>query len=474
MGRTASAGALVHAARRAGPWPVDEARRRRLPGRLCAWMLVLPVDVTALLAPALLVPHRIVAMVGLAVVGLVLLTGGQRYRARLHISVLDELPTLLARLLAAVGLVAGAVVLVGGDATAFLPRAFLGAGLVLLGRTVTTHVIRLARTRGLVARPTVFVGGAGLTGHLAELLLEQRKYGLRPIGFVDDHPCPEAEDVIPRLADLEQLDEVVAALGVQVIVVSEGDLPEPRLVELVRRPPCRPCDLLVVPRLHDFCTQTALGDHIACVPIMRIRSPSLHGPSWALKRLFDVKLATAALVLLAPVMVACAIAVRLEAGRLGAGRSVLFRQERVGRDGTVFTCLKFCTLAPRSGEEAATLWSVEGDPRVGVVGRFLRRTSLDELPQLWNILRGDMTTVGPRPERPHFVAKFAAELPRYGLRHRVPSGLTGLAQVSGLRGDTSVADRSRFDNFYIENWSLWLDVKVLLRTFVEVVFGRGR
>jgi hypothetical protein len=281
MGRTASAGALAHVSRRAGPWPVDEARRR-LPGQLCAWMLVLPIDAAALLAPALLTPRYRVAMVGLAMVGLALLTGGQRYRARLHISVLDELPTLLARLLATVGLVAGAVVLFGGDATAFLPLAFLGAGLVLVGRTITTHAIRLARVRGLVSRPTVFVGGAGLTGHLAEMLLEQRKYGLRPIGFVDDHRCPEAEGVIPRLADLEQLDDVVASLGVQVIVVSEGDLPETRLVDLVRRPPCRPCDLLVVPRLHDFCTQTALGDHIACVPIMRIRTPSLHGPSWVL------------------------------------------------------------------------------------------------------------------------------------------------------------------------------------------------
>ena len=468
MGRSASAGALAHVSRRPGPWPVDEARRR-LPGQLCAWMLVLPIDGAALLAPALLASRYRLAMVGLATVGLALLTGGQRYRARLHISVLDELPTIIARLLATVALVAGVVLLVGGDTTAFLPLAFLGAGLVLLGRTITTHAIRLARTRGLVARPTVFVGGAGLTGHLAEMLLEQPKYGLRPIGFVDDHGCPEAEKVIPRLADLEQLDDVVASLGVQVIVVSEGDLPESRLVELVRRPPCAPCDLLVVPRLHDFCTQTALGDHIACVPIMRIRTPSLHGPSWVLKRLFDVTLATTALVVLAPVMAVCALAVRLE-----SGGDVLFRQERVGRDGTVFTCLKFCTLAPRSREESATLWSVAGDPRVGLVGRFLRRSSLDELPQLWNILRGDMTTVGPRPERPHFVAKFAAELPRYGLRHRVPSGLTGLAQVSGLRGDSSVVDRARFDNFYIENWSLWLDVKVLLRTVVEVVFARGR
>ena len=112
--------------------------------------------------------------------------------------------------------------------------------------------------------------------------------------------------------------------------------------------------------------------------------------------------------------------------------------------------------------------------RVGRVGRFLRRTSLDELPQLWNILRGDMTLVGPRPERPFFVNRYAAEYDRYGQRHRVRAGLTGLAQVSGLRGNTSIADRARYDNYYIENWSLWLDVKILVRTVAEVLFLRGR
>jgi lipopolysaccharide/colanic/teichoic acid biosynthesis glycosyltransferase len=117
---------------------------------------------------------------------------------------------------------------------------------------------------------------------------------------------------------------------------------------------------------------------------------------------------------------------------------------------------------------------VASDLRMTRVGRFLRRTSIDELPQLWNIIRGDMTLVGPRPERPHFVDKFSSEYDRYAHRHRVQAGLTGLAQVSGLRGDTSIADRARYDNYYIEHWSLWLDVKILIRTFAEVLFARGR
>jgi lipopolysaccharide/colanic/teichoic acid biosynthesis glycosyltransferase len=143
---------------------------------------------------------------------------------------------------------------------------------------------------------------------------------------------------------------------------------------------------------------------------------------------------------------------------------VIFRQTRVGKDGRNFTLLKFRTLKPLTGDEADTTWNIDHDDRLGPVGRFLRRTGLDELPQLVNIIRGDMSLVGPRPERPHFVREFSADRERYDDRHRVPSGLTGWAQVSDLRGDTSIDDRVRFDNYYIENWSFWSDIKILCRT----------
>jgi exopolysaccharide biosynthesis polyprenyl glycosylphosphotransferase len=254
-----------------------------------------------------------------------------------------------------------------------------------------------------------------------------------------------------------------------VILVADPDIPESELLEVVRRPGCTNCDLLIIPRLPQFHTQVGLVDHIGSIPVMRIRQPALDGPTWAVKRAFDIIVSTVALVLLAPLLAACALAVRWE-----GGPGVLFRQERVGRNGQVFTCLKFRSMCPTTDREAATRWSIAVDERVGPVGRVLRRTSLDELPQLWSILRGDMTLIGPRPERPYFVSKFSAEVERYDHRHRVRAGLTGLAQVSGLRGDTPITDRARFDNYYIENWSLWLDAKVLLRTIIEVLFIRGR
>jgi lipopolysaccharide/colanic/teichoic acid biosynthesis glycosyltransferase len=135
--------------------------------------------------------------------------------------------------------------------------------------------------------------------------------------------------------------------------------------------------------------------------------------------------------------------------------------------------LKFRSLKPATDDESATRWNVSQDHRLGPVGRFLRKSSLDELPQLWNIVRGDMSLVGPRPERPHFVEQFEQHVPRYTARHRVPTGLTGWAQVHGLRGDTSIENRASFDNHYIQNWSLWGDIKILLRTVQQVVRARG-
>jgi lipopolysaccharide/colanic/teichoic acid biosynthesis glycosyltransferase len=145
----------------------------------------------------------------------------------------------------------------------------------------------------------------------------------------------------------------------------------------------------------------------------------------------------------------------------------------VGLDGRPFEILKFRSLTPVDDYESSTNWSIKHDQRLGRVGRLLRSTSLDELPQLWNILVGHMSLVGPRPERPYFVKKYAERIPRYTSRHRVPAGLTGWAQINGLRGDTSIEDRASFDNHYIENWTLWGDVKILLRTVQQVLGRRG-
>lgn len=189
---------------------------------------------------------------------------------------------------------------------------------------------------------------------------------------------------------------------------------------------------------------------------------------WKLKRVVDMLVSGIAILLLSPLLAILALV-----DRIVDGPGVIFRQERVGLDGRTIEVMKFRSLRPASEEESATNWNIKHDDRVSWYGKFLRRSSLDELPQLFNIWRGDMSLVGPRPERPHFVREFAQLYPFYGSRHRVPCGLTGWAQVNGLRGDTSIKERARYDNFYIENWSVWLDIKIMLRTITTLTKGSG-
>lgn len=197
--------------------------------------------------------------------------------------------------------------------------------------------------------------------------------------------------------------------------------------------------------------------HISAAPAP---APASHTHSYPLsKRLLDVTGASAGLLLLAPLMALIALLTRLT-----EGPPVLFSQRRVGLGGQEFTMWKFRSLSPADDHEAATRWTLSGDERLSTWGRFLRKSSLDELPQLFNVIKGEMSLVGPRPERPHFVAKFASSLPEYHARHRMPGGLTGLAQITGWRGDTSIEQRVRVDNQYIDRWSLWLDLVIILRT----------
>jgi exopolysaccharide biosynthesis polyprenyl glycosylphosphotransferase len=450
---------------------------RRL-GHLHGWMVSLPLDVVAMLLPLLWMDDHWRGTIFTAGLTVGILSAGGLYRSRRHLSFLDELPSVLGRVLTSAAIVAVIFAIRHNPATylgEFMRTVAVAGALLLVSRAASRWLINMARGRRWVEHGAVIVGGGPVATELARLLRAYPRYGLRVAGFIDDESSQhQTQDLMPWIGAVEEaaeeLEAMIASTHAKVIIIADAPaLSEDRLVELVRRPVAMACDLLVVPRLHDFSTQGSPADHIGAIPVMRIKRPTLTGPKWALKRSTDVVVAAVALILVSPIVALCAIAVRLE-----GGPGVLFRQERVGRHGRRFQLIKFRSMRPVDETESQTTWSVANDARVGPVGRFMRRTSLDELPQLWNVLRGDMTFVGPRPERPYFSERFAAEHPLYGSRNRVPAGLTGLAQVSGLRGDTPISDRARFDNYYIENWSLWLDTKVLLRTFGEVLRGGGR
>jgi len=446
------------------------ARRTRLAR---AWMIALPVDLCALLAPVVWEQTNWRGLIFTALLSIALFAFGGLYRGRRHISFLDELPNLIGRLLAAAA-VAALIAAVRHDSVdyidSFLRTILVSATLVLIGRALTRKIVIVARRQRWVEHGALILGGGPVAAELARLLRRYPQYGLRFAGFVDDNPDDhESQPLRPLIGRLGDLEHLISLTEADVLIIADLAVDESRLMEVVRQPAAMGCDLWVVPRLRDFSAQSGIPDHVGAIPLVQLRRPTLTGPKWALKRASDIVLAGPGLILVSPVMLLCAIAVLAE-----GGRGIFFRQERIGRYGLPFEVYKFRSMRPADASEAKTTWSVARDPRIGPVGRFLRRTSLDELPQLWNILRGDMTIVGPRPERPYFVEQFSAEHPNYSMRHRVPVGLTGLAQVSGLRGDTPISDRTRFDNYYIENWSLWLDVKVLLRTVNEVIRGGGR
>ncbi|MEU0550737.1 sugar transferase [Micromonospora sp. NPDC005979] len=438
---------------------------------LRAWMLTAPIDVVALLVPLLLSQDYWRGTLSNAVLAVTIFASGGLYRARRHVGILDELPSICGRLLASAAVVAiiaaerhDSVHYVGG----FMRGVALSAGLVIVGRAFSRAFTIVARKRRWVEHNTIIIGSGPVGLELARLLRRYPQYGLRFVGCVDVAPNVGVGSV-PLIGTLDDLAKLIEMLECDVLVIADPDCSESELMDnLLRTVSSRP-DLWAVPRLWGSRSLGGYPDHIGAIPIVKIGDTKLSGPRWAVKRASDVVFAAVALLVLSPVLLLCAMATFL-----AVGRGIFFYQERIGRYGRPFKVIKFRSMQPADESESETNWSIAHDQRVGVVGRFMRRTSLDELPQLWNILRGEMSVVGPRPERPHFVERFSVEYPTYAMRHRVPVGLTGLAQVSGLRGDTPISDRARFDNYYIENWSLWLDIKVVLRTVAEVFRGGGR
>jgi exopolysaccharide biosynthesis polyprenyl glycosylphosphotransferase len=342
---------------------------------------------------------------------------------------------------------------------------YLGAGRIALD---WAHI--KARRQGETAKPTLIVG-AGRVGRLtARRLLEHPEFGLQPVGFLDKEPLDEPGLPVPVLGASWDLERVVQQHGIEHAVVTFSTAPSEVLLREVKRCEELGVGVSLVPRLFESVTERLSVEHIGGLPLLSARRPDPRGWQFVLKYTADRVVAALILFAAAPLLFVLALGTRLS-----VGRPIFFRQPRVGLDGCRFEMLKFRSM--RAADEPVVLpdlpadtapGGVEGDDRRTGFGTFLRRTSLDELPQLLNVLKGDMSLIGPRPERPDFVELFERNVHRYGDRHRVKSGITGWAQVNGLRGKTSLSDRVEWDNFYIENWSLWLDFKILVLTIWAV------
>lgn len=427
---------------------------------------------------AAVVPHGLPA--GCVVAGCLLFTQHRAglYRPGFAPGAFAELPGLAWRTVLAWGMLA-VVAGAGAPGWTALPAAVAVTVAVAGGLRAAVYGTRrrLARRR---PSSTLVVGtDAASATRIAAVLHARPEYGMRPVGLAAPVPVrpappepparrdPQAHvpashvppPVLPVLPSPGDVSRAVIQNAVRDAVVAGPTTMDARTTATVRLLAAQGCRLWQVDG--DRRGKDGGAGHLWGHACRRLDPypPTAGRIARAGKRLLDAAVAAAALLCLAPVLAACALAMRL-----ADGPGVIFRQERIGLHGRPFTLLKFRTLRPADEHESATLWSVAHDDRMSRAGHLMRRSSLDELPQLWNVLRGDMSLVGPRPERPYFVSQFSQTLPGYADRHRMPAGITGLAQVHGLRGDTSIADRARFDNHYIDSWTLWQDVSILLRT----------
>ncbi|MFI1727616.1 exopolysaccharide biosynthesis polyprenyl glycosylphosphotransferase [Streptomyces sp. NPDC020489] len=377
--------------------------------------------------------------------------------------VLDELPAVCGRIVVS-WLALGALV------AAYAPQHALSARTLALGLLLqsaaacaTRGCVHWRRRTALLNRPraALVVGPAATAQRVAAGILRHPRCGVRPVGVVAE--TPDGSDGLPVLTTGEEVERALIQNGVRDVLVvhPSARTQQGPLLRALAESGC------AVWEVDADCPSYASREQLAGFACRRLDMGGRRRGSVG-KRVLDVLVAGALLLLVSPLLLVCAVVLRLT-----DGPGVVFRQERIGKDGRPFTLLKFRTHRPVDEHESATRWSVANERQMSWFCRFLRRTSLDELLQLWNVFWGDMSLVGPRPERPYFVAQFSQSYPGYAARHRMRTGITGLAQIHGLRGDTSIEDRARFDNAYIDNWSLWQDICILARTAVALVRPTG-
>ena len=418
----------------------------------------------------------------LLLVTLLALNRKRLHRPPLHLRVIDTLAAVaIGTAVATSATITFRVVFTNPDGIGAesLRLGILAAVFVGVGRVALTLRERHARRVGSSGSRALIVGAGQVGRRLAKRLTDTPEFGLRPVGFLDKEPL-EASDNDVGLSVLGaswDFDRVVQEHQVEDVVFTFSTAPTDVYLRLVKRSQELGLRTSIVPRLYEKATADMSVACLGGLPLVTGHARHPKGWEFATKYTLDRLVAIVMVVMLSPVLGALSLAVLIS-----LGRPIFFRQERVGLDRKRFGMLKFRSMRPPDASEAAeeeaqfvlpddtAPGGVEGGAdRRTRVGTLMRQLSLDELPQLINVARGEMSFVGPRPERPEFVEQFEQSVRGYSDRHRVKSGITGWAQVHGLRGQTSIADRAEWDNYYIENWSLWLDLKILLLTVVAVL-----
>jgi Undecaprenyl-phosphate glucose phosphotransferase len=326
-----------------------------------------------------------------------------------------------------------------------------------LSRAVFREALRVARRHGYNQRYAIVVGGGEPAAEVIRVLRRRQDVGIRVLGLLSDKR--EVPDNVRWLGGIEDVRAVLDRQQVDIVFIALPHSDYSRLTTVLTGIGDDPVAIHLVPDVFSLTSLRGGVEEFETIAFIHLRESPLYGWNLVLKRVFDLVFGAAALVGAAPVMLGVVAALKLT-----SSGPVLYRQERMGVDGRRFRMLKFRTMRVDAEAETGPVWARPDDPRRTELGAFLRRTSLDELPQLFNVLRGQMSLVGPRPERPSFVEEFRRRVPGYMLRHKVKAGITGWAQINGWRGNTSIEKRIECDLYYIERWSLSFDLKILIQT----------
>jgi exopolysaccharide biosynthesis polyprenyl glycosylphosphotransferase len=336
----------------------------------------------------------------------------------------------------------------------------LAIGLVSFGRWAHQHIRTQLQVRGTGREQLLIVG----TGDVARVVLQKIQWspylGYDVVGLVNGEESPPEVLGVPVLGRSDDLPELIEKFDVDEVIIALPSASHEELIRLIGLCQRGKVSIKVFPDVFEIMSAGVTVDDLGGLPMLTVRDVALRGWNLMLKRAVDVAGSMAALVTFSPLMMLVAFLIKLD-----SSGPVFFIQERVGLDGQPFPMIKFRSM--RRDAETLGQWTVKDDPRRTRLGSIIRRLSVDELPQLINVLLGEMSLVGPRAEQPKYVEEFQRRIPRYMERHREKAGVTGWAQVNGLRGDTSIEERTKYDLWYIENWSLWLDIKIILRTMIR-------
>ena len=398
------------------------------------------------------------------VLWLLLFRASKVYRPRRRVSLSDELVSIVRWGTTGMLILMSAAFLYRGFSYSRVVFALIwgiSIILILLGRALVASLERKMHRRGRFLRTAVIIGGDALADDVFRRLHRHPSFGFDIAGYFADSPCEAALKLsaVQYLGPITEAAAFIRSRGVSVVFIALRAGEHQRLFDLVSDSEGLDVQFMMIPDVLEVLTSQVRLTEYEGLPFLTLKSNPLTGWGRVAKRALDFTISAFLLLLLSPFLLLIAILVRLS-----SPGPVFYAQERVGMDGTPFSMLKFRSMRTDAEAVSGPVWARRDDPRRTRIGTLLRKTSMDELPQLINVLKGEMSLVGPRPERPYFVEKFRGQVPKYLDRHRVKTGMTGWAQVNGLRGNTSIEERIKYDLYYIENWSFTLDLKILMRT----------